>query len=184
MGQNNLMNPAMLQKRIRALEYSLQKQFALNDAAAHRLMQMQDEIAQKGAFVVALVQKLGGRFEATVEDLANLEVSNLRVHYSYPTPERPSFIMVLGAEGDARSRQSELEEKLRRNGLSDEEIEALKAQLDAAEAEAVAEVAAQDGAAPPVVVFPGDLSPEARRSLEDAPGEIVLVGPDGKPPEA
>lgn len=120
------MNPALLAKRIAALEQALERQFALCDAAAARLVQMQEELAQKGAFVVALLQRLGGRFEISTQDLAQLQESSLKVHFSYPDETRDTFVMVMAADGepdDARIR--EVEAKLRAMGVSDAEIAAL-----------------------------------------------------------
>ncbi len=173
------LNPAILVRRLVAVEGAIERQLALNDAAAGRLVEWMNEAAQKGAFVVALLEKLGGRFELTPAELGRLQESNLRVHYKYPGPESPNFVMVLSAEGDAAEEQkiAALEAKLRAQGISDDEIAMLHRRLDDAAAEARA-------------TFPDD-APAATQEhvgLDPArPGDdrmvSPIVGPDGQPPK-
>lgn len=140
-------NPILLGRRIAALEVSLRRQFALNGAAADQLLRHEEEIGKLGSYIVALVKRAGGRVEFTMDELGQLAQSDLEVHYAYPTPERPTFIMQLGARGaragDART-EEELEAELRARGVPQEAIDAAKAEVDAAERDGAAVAGAPD----------------------------------------
>lgn len=166
------LNPAILARRLVEVEKAVERQFALNDAAASKLLAMQDELAQKGAFIVALLQKLGGRFEITLEELRALGESHLRANFAYPCEERQTFVMVLSADGTAtdEQRKKDIETRLRAAGMSDEEIASFARQLD-------------DAAADAERTF-GE-PPEDAKVDPAAPGEertvSAIVGPDGAP---
>lgn len=180
MSQNNHRNPAFLLQRIGALEQALHRQFALNGAAAEKIIRQQDELDTLGSYIIALVKRLGGPVEFAMEELQELAASDLEVNYSYPTPERPTFIMVLSAKGakkgDART-EDELEAQLRAAGVSQEEIDAAKRDI-AKGVEAAAELVGEER--PPAVHRDdGTLGPP-----DPVPGPGVIVDPSGREPEA
>jgi hypothetical protein len=164
------MNPALLARRIEATERLLERLYAVLDAEAARLVSYQETIGQQGAYVTVLVRALGGRFEISLAELQQIQRENtMRVHYSYPTEERPTFVMVLARDGegmDDAEKTRAIEARLRAAGVSDQEIEDLRRL-------AAERIEPPQGTTPPV---PGENVPAP--TLVDAQGRPARPDPD------
>lgn len=140
------------------LEKAIARQFALNEAAAEKILRLQQDVDDLASYITALVTRLGGRVEIPMDEIRAIPVGT-RVHWKEPTPEKDVFTFLL-SHTPPEGVEAQLEEQLRAAGMSDEEIGQLKQRVADAEVEAT-KLFEQDPAA----------------------AEAKLLGADGKPVE-